>query len=164
MFSPRRSTSSTSNTACTQQQSPTPTNADDPSTRRSTRSTSTPATSSSGHLRQPTPMLSPRGDAPVRRAPLLATSSSNLRQPTPNAATSSRRRSTSSTSNTVSLSAPSSSNLRPPAPMLPPRGEASARRAPLQPAAAVTIANQRRCLVPEEKHQLDEQHCVHHQQ
>jgi hypothetical protein len=45
--------------------------------------------------------------------------------------------------------------------MLSPRGKAPARRAPLQPPPAVIIANQRRCLLLEEKHQLDEYHCLH---
>jgi hypothetical protein len=50
-------------------------------------------------------------------------------------------------------------------PMLPPQGEAPARRAPLHAPAAVTVANQSRCFLLEEKqkHQLDEHHCNHHQ-
>ena len=54
---------------------------------------------------------------------------------------------------------PSSSHHRQPTLMFPP-GEAPARRAPLHPAVAVTLANQRRCFIPEGKHQLDEYHCI----
>jgi hypothetical protein len=54
----------------TQQQSPSPTNADACLSRRSTGSTSTTASPSSSNLCQPTPMLPPRGGAPARRAPL----------------------------------------------------------------------------------------------
>ena len=116
---------------------------------RSNSSTSTTAFTSSGHLRQPTPVFSPRGEAPACNQQQQSPSPTNTDASSPG-------RSTSSTSATAS---PSSSHHRQPTLMLPP-GEAPARRAPLHPAAAVTIANQRRCFIPEGKHQLDEYHCI----
>jgi hypothetical protein len=99
------------------------------SPRRSTSSTSTTACTSSSHLRRPTPMLPPRGE----RADEYHCITHQL--------------------------SPSPTNA-----MLSPRGEAPARRVTLHHPAAVTIANQRRCSLPEEKHQLDEHHCITQQQ
>ena len=116
---------------------------------RSNSSTSTTAFTSSGHLRQPTPVFSPRGEAPACNHQQQSPSPTNTDASSPG-------RSTSSTSATAS---PSSSHHRQPTLMFPP-GEAPARRAPLHPAVAVTLANQRRCFIPEGKHQLDEYHCI----
>ena len=140
-----------------QQQSPSPTNTDASSPGRSTSSTSATASPSSSHHRQPTLMLPP-GEAPARRAPLHPAAAVTIAN---NADASSPRGSTSSTSTTASLG---SIHLRQPTPMLPPRGGAPARRAPLHHPAAVTFANQRRCLPLEEKHRLDEHHCIPQQQ
>jgi hypothetical protein len=67
------------------------------------------------------------------------------------------------TSSTSATASPSSGHLRQLPPMLSSRREALARRAPLHPTASVTVANRRRCSPLEEKHQLDECHCIHQQ-
>jgi hypothetical protein len=69
----------------------------------------------------------------------------------------SSRRSLSSTSTTASNS---SGHHRQQTPMLPSRRGNLARRVPLPHPAAVTVAHQRRCFLPAEKHQLDEYHCI----
>ena len=131
------------------------------SSRRSLSSTSTTASNNSGHRRQQTPMLPSRRGNPARRVPLphpaavtvahqrrcfLPAEKHQLderhclhqqRSPSPTTTDAClSRRSTGSTSTTAS---PSSSNLCQPTPMLPPRGGAPARRAPLHHPAAVTI-------------------------
>jgi hypothetical protein len=51
-----------------------------------------------------------------------------------------------------------------PTPMLSLRREVPARRAPLPSPAAFTFANYHRCSPLEEKHRLDEHHCIQQQQ
>jgi hypothetical protein len=119
-----------------QQQSPSPTSADASSPRKSTSSTSTTARTSSSHHRQPAPVPPPRGKAPARRAPLHS----------PAAVTFANQRRCFFPEENRQLNEhhcihTSSSNLRQPTPMLPTRGGAPARRAPLPAPAAVTFAN-----------------------